>query len=53
MWSRYGNGTLVFSTTFSAADAKGQHYPMEWEPKNTGVPGVERTQIYADWCNKC
>jgi hypothetical protein len=51
----YGNGTLVFSAVFSKKQSvpSGAHYPMEWEPENKGVPGVERTALYADWCNKC
>lgn len=51
----YGNGTKVFAAVYdkSSASPPGQHYPMEWEPTNKGVPGVDRTSQYAMWCNKC
>ena len=49
----YGNGTRVFAAVFGPSGAEGQHYPMEWEPENKGVPGVERTALYAEMCNKC
>lgn len=50
----YGNGTRVYSALFSKSSAQhGTYYPMEWEPANKGVPGLERTDIYAAWCNKC
>eukprot|EP01043_Picozoa_sp_COSAG02_P027168 COSAG02_NODE_1589_length_11792_cov_203.500898_3_plen_311_part_00 len=50
----YGNGTRVYAAVFSKSSAQpGTYYPMEWEPTNKGVPGVERTDIYAEWCNRC
>ena len=48
----YGNGTKVFAAGFGHAGHP-DVYEMEWEPDNKGVPGVDRTKQYAEWCNKC
>ena len=36
-----------------ATNAGGVYYPMEWEPDNHGVPGVDRSEQYVKWCNSC
>ena len=54
--SHFGNKTEVFAVEYDRADlrANGSHYyPMAWDPANTEVPGINRTEFYRKVCRAC
>jgi hypothetical protein len=44
------NGTSVFAARWARA---GTVYPLAWDPKNSEVPGVDRTSFYQEACGAC
>lgn len=46
-------GSEVYAARLDREKAEKQHYPMAWEWNSTDVPGINRTQYYADVCSKC
>jgi hypothetical protein len=50
-----GSGTQVFAATYGygGSPGGGTHYPMAWDLKNLGVPGVDRSGYYDKTCSAC
>ena len=46
-----GSGTKVFAATYGSGG--GVFYPMAWDLKNTGVPGIDRSEHYDAVCTEC
>lgn len=46
-------GTNVYAARLDQKASFGMVYPLPWEWNCTDVPGVDRTQYYAEVCSKC